>query len=352
MVKVIRSCNKGDDRLTAHISSINGVEQSHGNREAAQFSPLPVGGQAVYEGVMMRSPNYMAVAVRRKDGTIAIHDEPVPKPPYLVKWAHVPFVRGWLALWETIASGLKAVRVSVELSEGEAPVTRPLGFALQIMAGIGLALVLFVLAPHGIANATRMMVFKTIASSASPPPLWVHVIANLWEGVLRVAVFIGFIALVGVLPEMKRFFAYHGAEHKAVHAYEYGKPLTVDAALPYPTLHPRCGTTFIFIVLIVSLLAFAFVPWTHWAIRFGGRIVLLPIVIGASYEVLRWGAHTQKRWLAVIANAGLTVQRLTTREPTLQQLEVGLHALRRVLQCEGVIVVDEPTMCDAKCEHC
>ncbi|HID06334.1 MAG TPA: DUF1385 domain-containing protein, partial [Armatimonadetes bacterium] len=231
------------------------------------------------------------------------------------------------------------------------PVAQRFSFAMQVIAGIGLALLLFVLAPHGIANATRLMVYKAVASHINSPPLWVHAIVNLWEGVLRVAVFVGFIALMGLLPEMKRFFAYHGAEHKAVHAYEHGEPLTVESALPYPTLHPRCGTTFIFIALIVSLLAFALLPWTHWAIRFGGRIALLPVIIGASYEVLRWGTYTQKGWLRLIANAGLAIQRLTTREPTLQQLEVGLCALQRVLQREGIIMEDEPRMCGAEPEH-
>lgn len=279
--------------------------------------PLVLGGQAVYEGVMLRSPRYLAIAVRTADGQIAVHSEPIT--PTQGIWRR-PFLRGVIALYDAIALGLRAMRLSLQLAlpEEEKHLAEPKSFAWQAIAGLSLAILLFVVLPHLLSarlDLTNRWAFSGV------------------EGLVRLVVFLCFLWFVGRSQEARRLFAYHGAEHKAVHAFEHQVPLTVEHLKPFSPEHPRCGTSFLLFVLVVKIVLFAFLPIGGWqGVLF--RIVMLPVVAGVSFELLRLGANNPvMKWLAA---PGLWLQKLTTRQPDEHQLEVALAALNEVLRLEGV----------------
>ncbi len=266
---------------------------------------------------MLRSPRYLAIAVRGADGQILVHSEPIQ--PFQGVWRR-PFLRGIVALYDAIALGLRAMRLSLQMAlpEEEKSIAEPRTFAWQAVAGLALAIGLFVALPHIIT-----------AKLGLPSPWTVSGV----EGIVRLLVFLAFLWFVGRSKEAQRLFAYHGAEHKAVHAFEHQVPLKVEDLKPFPPEHPRCGTAFLLFVLVVKVALFAFLPTGGWQ----GvllRIAMLPVVAAVSFELLRLGA-TQSflRWLAV---PGLWLQKLTTRQPDEQQLEVALAALNEILRLEGV----------------
>ncbi len=279
--------------------------------------PLVLGGQAVYEGVMLRSPRHLAIAVRCADNNIAVHTEPVPEHKGF--W-RLPFVRGVVALYDAVALGLRAMRLalSMALPEEERKVAEPLAFAWQAAAGLALAIGLFVVLPH-------LLTAQLDLSSR-----WK---GSGLEGVLRLFIFLAFLWFVGRSKEAQRLFAYHGAEHKAVHAFEHFTELTVEGLKPFPPEHPRCGTAFVLLVLLVKVILFAFLPVGGWkGVAF--RIAMLPVVAALSFELLRLGASRPLlRWLSL---PGLWLQKLTTRRPDDGQLEVALTALNELLRLEGV----------------
>lgn len=279
--------------------------------------PLTIGGQAVYEGVMLRSHRFMALAVRTFKGDIAIHSEPLPQRSSFWRF---PLLRGVLALYDALALGLRAMRLALQMAlpEEEQKVAEPSAFAGQAFLGLVLALGLFIALPHWLA-----------ARSALPDKWQV----SLLEGLARLGIFTVFLWFVGRSEEAQRLFAYHGAEHKAVHAFEHAADLTVEGLKPFPPEHPRCGTAFVLFVLLVKVVLFAFLPVGGWqGVAF--RIALLPVVAGVSFELLRLGAlQGWWRWLSL---PGLWLQKLTTREPDEKQLEVALAALNELLRLEGV----------------
>ena len=281
--------------------------------------PLVLGGQAVYEGVMLRSPSYITIAVRTPSGEIALYSEPLNAHH---KWFRLPFIRGVVALYDAVALGLRGLRLSLlmGLSEEEKQIAEPHHFAWQAILGLSLAIVLFVALPHLI--------------SAQLPMKERWALSGI-EGIVRLFVFIAFLWFIGRSKEAQRLFAYHGAEHKAVHAFEHNASLSVEGLKPFPPQHPRCGTAFLLLVLLVKIALFAFLPVGGWQ-GVLMRIAMLPVVASISFELLRLGAT--KPIFVWLSLPGIWLQKLTTSEPDEQQLEVALVALKEILRLEGVNV--------------
>jgi len=285
-----------------------------------------VGGQAVIEGVMMKSADNWTVAVRDQGGTIHLKREKLSRLPRFFK---LPMLRGVIALFQALALGIKAIEFSASKAySGESEETlSKLSIAFTIMISVLLSIGLFILLPL---YATKLMgmVFHGISKNS--------LLFNLTDGIIRVFVFLVYVVLIGVWKEMARIFMYHGAEHKVIHAYEEGRELTVENARKYSPLHPRCGTSFLMIVMVVSILVFSFIP-QHWPFlyKFLSRIVLVPVIAGSSFELLKLSAKTKDNpVMNAMIQPGLLLQRLTTREPDDSQLEVAIRALEEVLKSE------------------
>lgn len=284
------------------------------------------GGQALIEGVMMRGKRTQAMAVRQDDGTIVSEVEPIE--PWMDKhpFFRLPFVRGTVNMLESIVVGMKALTWSTNanLTGGEEPEEelKPWQIALTMAFSLSLGIALFFLLPVFLANLTRPIITGVIAQ-------------NILEGVIRVGVFLLYLFLITRMKEIHRVFQYHGAEHKSIHCYEQGVELTPENAARFSCLHPRCGTSFLFLVMIVSIFIFSFVGVDNIALRFVSRVVLLPVVAGVSYEVLKYcGKHMDKAWVRVVAWPGMQLQRLTTAEPDKDMLEVAIFSLQKVRSVE------------------
>ena len=268
------------------------------------------GGQAVLEGVMIRGPHAMAVAVRDPHGKIVLHQELLQGRITTSRWAKLPLVRGMVALWDTMALGLRALM-------GE-PAERPEGWGawLLLLFPLALGIALFIVLPAALAEAmARFLGWPPGARSAL-------------EGLLRLGLGISYLGAIGRRPEVRRVFAYHGAEHKVVHALEAGAPLTVAGARPFPTAHPRCGTAFLLTVILIAIVLFAFLPGLPLLARVAVRLALLPALAALAYEFLLFSARfASVRPVAWLSAPNLWLQRLTTREPDEGMLEVALAAL-------------------------
>ncbi len=286
-----------------------------------------VGGQAVIEGVMMKSAGNWTVAVRDQAGTIHLKEERLTPLPRFLK---LPLIRGVVALFHALALGIKAIEFSASKAyneeENEANLSK---FAIAATIGLSvlLAVGLFILLPL---YATKLLgvLFHGVSRNSF--------LFNFTDGVIRVMIFLCYVTLIGVWKEMARIFMYHGAEHKAIHAYEAGMELTVENVKKYSPLHPRCGTSFLMIVMVVSILVFSFIPqgWP-FLYKFLSRLVLIPFIAGSSFELLKFSAKLQDRPLMkIFIQPGLLLQRLTTREPDDEQIEVAISALSAVLKLE------------------
>ena len=284
--------------------------------------PVQYGGQAVIEGVMMRGPRESAIAVRLPNGEIEVTHVGLntwaAKPVF-----KLPLIRGFVALVDSLIVGTRALTFSANRSMGEEDgEEEELGFwelALTIGFAFGLGLLLFVGLPTGMAHLLQGKVTGVVRQ-------------NLLEGAIRLVVFFLYILIISRLKDIQRVFQYHGAEHKAIFAYEAGKELTVENTRPYPRLHPRCGTSFLLIVVVVSIFVFAFVGLHPLWWRIISRILLMPFVAGIAYEILKFSArHLESPWFRWLIVPGLLLQKLTTREPDDSQLEVALAALKGVL---------------------
>ena len=295
----------------------------------------PIGGQAVLEGVMMRGPSAWSVAVRKPDGEIAEVNRPISSFLLKHRWARLPVVRGVFALGESLAIGFRALAISAnyaaqeEGEEGEEVQTElsrgQLLFAFGI--AIGFALLLFKVSPALITN-------------------WLPIESTTWfvvvEGLIRVSVFILYLVIVGFMPDLKRVFQYHAAEHKAINAYEAGDPLEPEVVQRHSLIHVRCGTAFLLYVMVIAIFVFAFVGQPGWFWLIASRILLLPVIAGIAYEVIRFaGKHPTNPILRTILAPGLWLQRLTTRAPSLDQIEVSIRALHEVLRLEGRLTPEE-----------
>jgi len=279
------------------------------------------GGQAVIEGVMMRGPDSRAVAVRRPDRTIVVDHKPVASITSRFKPLKWPMIRGVVMLFESLVMGLQALSFSAgqALEEEEEELTTR-DIAITMIMAFALAIVLFVVVPTG---ATHLLT------------RWVpgSLLQNLVEGIIRIGVFLIYVAAIARMNDIKRVFRYHGAEHKVINAYEAGDELTVERVQSYSTYHPRCGTSFLLIVLVVSILVFASLGEQVLWWRILSRILLLPVVAGVSYELLKASARYEKNpLLCLVAAPGRWVQKLTTAEPDDDMVEVAMTALRAVLK--------------------
>lgn len=292
---------------------------------------LNYGGQAVMEGVMMRGSRVMAVAVRAPDERIVVHVEPLNQAIYGGWIGKTPFLRGITVLWDTLVLGIRTLMFSAEIAtqdeasgEGEVTWSAPMAWGSVVLA-LAMAVGLFFLLP---ALLTRLL-DRYIAGA---------LLSNLIEGGIRLVFVLAYIWAVGLLPDVRRVFQYHGAEHKTIHAYEAGVPLTVEAVRAYTTAHSRCGTAFILVVVGISILVFALLGRPTLWVRLLSRVVLLPVIVGLSYEWLKFSArYADHRWMRVLLWPGLALQRLTTREPDDKMIEVAVAALKRVLEEEGQI---------------
>ena len=288
---------------------------------------MTVGGQAVLEGVMMRSPSSWAVAVRKPDGAIAAVCTPITSPMAKRRIYRLPIVRGIIALGESLAIGFRALAISAQYAsqqegeDGEVKTELSRGqlvFAFAI--SIGFAVMLFKVGP------------ALITSQIGLPSTWTFVIV---EGLIRVGIFIAYLSLISLLPDLRRVFQYHAAEHKAINAYEAGEELEPETVQRFSLIHPRCGTAFLLWVMVIAIFVFAFFGRPAWYWLIATRILLLPVIAGLAYELIRFaGKHTDNRVLMTLLAPGLWLQRLTTREPTLDQIEVSIRALREVLDRE------------------
>jgi uncharacterized protein YqhQ len=294
----------------------------------------PIGGQAVLEGVMMRGPSAWSVAVRKPNGAIAEVNRPIASVLLKHRWLRIPIVRGVIALGESLAIGFRALAISAnyaaeqedENGDVQTELTRgQLLFAFGI--AIGFALLLFKVSP---ALITSWLPIESTGAFV------------VIEGLVRVTIFIAYLIAIGFMPDLKRVFQYHAAEHKAINAYEAGDPLEPEVVDRHSLLHVRCGTAFLLYVMVIAIFVFAFFgqPAWHWLIA--TRILLLPVIAGIAYEVIRFaGQHPQMPVLRLLLKPGLWLQRLTTREPSLDQIEVSIRALREVLRLEGRITPEE-----------
>jgi len=279
---------------------------------------LTVGGQAVIEGVMMRGPKLVSTAVREPSGQISVKVDPVSsisdRYPILKK----PMLRGVIALGESLVLGLKSLSYSAQKAGDEDEQLSDRELVMTILFSLGLAILLFVIIPTAAA--------KYIDASFTNP-----ILLNLLEGGLRLGIFLVYIYGISRMKDIQRVFKYHGAEHKTIHAYEAGVELTVENVQKYSTLHPRCGTAFLLIVMVVSIIMFAFLGWPDLWLRILSRVILLPVVAGISYEIIRFAGKSQNPLVHIAILPGLWLQKITTSQPDDDMVEVAIQALEAVL---------------------
>lgn len=290
-------------------------------------NPLPVyGGQALLEGVLMRGRHTLAIAVRAPAGDIQLQTEQLGAL-YQSRWMQVPFVRGVLGLWDSLLLGVRGLNYSARVANGEPGDLQRSSDWGSVVIGIGFALALFFLLPAGISALVELWV---------PLGSWR---ANLLEGVLRLAILIGYMLLVGLLPEIARVFAYHGAEHKTINAFEAGAELVPERVAEFSLLHPRCGTAFLLILVVFSVMLFSLIGQQPLLVRLATRIAFIPVLASVAYELLRLVARNFGNPLVrALAAPGLAMQRLTTREPDADMLAVAIAAFECMRAGEAAAV--------------
>lgn len=284
---------------------------------------ITIGGQAVIEGVMMRGPELTATAVRTPEGKIELSSRPVnsisDRYPILKK----PLLRGCVSLIESLVIGIRSLGYSAQMAGEEEEQLSDRELAGTIAFAFVLAAVLFIAIPTGAA--------KLFHSITEDP-----VFLNLMEGLLRLFIFIAYIVGISRMKDIQRVFQYHGAEHKTIACFEAGEALTVENAMKHTRFHKRCGTSFLLIVMLVSIFVFAFLGWPSLIERIVSRIVLLPVVAGISYEIIRFSANSDNCLLGWAVKPGLWLQRLTTREPEPDMLEVAIESAKAVLPADKI----------------
>ncbi|UCG23051.1 MAG: DUF1385 domain-containing protein [Chloroflexota bacterium] len=307
--------------------------------ESFTKSNFSYGGQAVIEGVMMRGSKSLAVAVRNPKDEIIIHTEPLDPRIYGGRLARIPFVRGLTLLWDALGLGIKSLMFSAEVAleeekeEGADKVFEgPVQWA-TILLSLSFSVALFFVLPAFVGGQIEKMLGLDRA----------HLVSNIIEGLLRLLLLIGYIWLIGRLPDIKRLYGYHGAEHKTINAYEAGSELTPESVAKHSLQHPRCGTAFLLTVVIISILFFSLLPPMSIPVRVLSRIVFLPVVAGIAYEVIRFTArHQDKAVIRAITKPNLALQRLTTREPDEGMLAVAIAAFKEVLASEVEQPAEQP----------
>ncbi len=300
---------------------------------AKKLHKTSIGGAAVMEGVMMRGPHSIAVAVRKPDGEIEIdvkETKPVSKRNFFLK---LPIVRGCIAFFESMITSTKALMYSAsfidveeeEPSKFDAWLEKVFGdklkdaiLYLSVILSLFMSVGLFILLPTWLVSLVRIFCSN-------------QVVLTVAEGVTRIVIFLGYLILVSQMPDIKRVFEYHGAEHKTIACYESGEELTVENAKTKCRLHPRCGTSFLLIVMVVSIIVFSFLKWDNILIRTLTRLALLPIVAGISYEIIKLAGRYDNFATRIVSWPGLMLQKITTREPDDSQLEVAIASMKAVI---------------------
>ena len=298
--------------------------------------PTKMGGQAIMEGVMMQGEDRIALAMRLPSGELYLKTKKKPKPS---KWSKIPLVRGCVNFFSSLIGGTETLMESADILEKYAPeeygetqgkletwlnnkfgekTAWNLAMTASVILALVVSIVLFVIFPTWIVN-----LLKNISGNAF--------FLNLVEGILRIAMFVLYIFLVSKMEEIKKTFQYHGAEHKTIHCFENGLKLTPANAQTFPTLHPRCGTSFLMFVFIIALLLFSFLGWPNLKWRILSRLLLLPVIAGVSYELLKWAGRADNKLIRILSYPGLMMQKITTAEPSLEQLEVAIIALKAVM---------------------
>lgn len=297
-----------------------------------------VGGQAVIEGVMMRSPNYVTVAVRKNKGNIKVKDQDFQGIAARVKLFGKPLIRGVVNLFEMMIVGMKMLNFSASESLDEdtdepenqtkkEQIMTIVSFAISIIFAMGMSLFMFKFLP----------LWLTDYLSSQYQILNEHfILFNIVDGTIKTIFFIAYIGILGLTPSIYRVFQYHGAEHKSIYTYERGLELTPENAKKQTRFHPRCGTSFILVVFLISIMVYTFVPRQEtFLLTFATRVLFLPLIAGIGYEFLKWSAkHQESLFVRALTAPGLWFQRLTTKEPDLEQLEVALSALKKALELE------------------
>jgi uncharacterized protein YqhQ len=293
-----------------------------------------VGGQAVLEGVMMRAPHSYCVAVRKPDGEIVTEQAPLARMSEKHKIFKYPVIRGVGTLWQAMTLGLRALRFSSNVllqdpqqaAAGQPPKEIP-GWAIAANLVFTLGMFIFMYKFVPLLLVTKLQKLYPVLSG--------RVLFNLADGVIRMAIFLGFLYAISLWKDIRRVFEYHGAEHKVVFNFESGQPVTVPNAQRFTTYHPRCGTSFLFVVLILAIPIYTLIPFDGFVARLLSRIVLLPLIAGLSYEVIRFAAKRRGSLLATLAAPGLWLQRITTKPPADDQTAVAIRAL------EGAMALEE-----------
>jgi len=310
-----------------------------------------VGGQAVLEGVMMRTPNAVAVAVRREDGEIVVRREMVPRWTDRFPILKLPLIRGTAILVQSLILGIGSLNFSAEVAmeaearkEEESP-ERPgkkkkdpaksnrLALAVSLLFSLAGGLALFVFVPYWLSGLIVGALYPATSGGSSVDENWL--VFNLIDGAIRVVIFIGYILAISLMKDIRRVFQYHGAEHKVVHMWEARDEFSVANAAKYTTLHPRCGTSFLMFVLVVSIIVFTLFKFDWWVLKVVSRVFLLPLIAGISYELIRLSAKFPRNAVCrFIMQPGLLMQKITTQPPSDDMLEVSLRALQEALHIE------------------
>lgn len=298
-----------------------------------------IGGQALLEGLLMMGPKNIAIAVRKPDGEIVIDKKPLPSKTIITK---IPIVRGAVLLFRQMVIGVKALMYSaefVDLEEEEAAKPSKLDAFLgkiikdkqklmeaityiSVVISLAFSIGLFILLPNVLAGFLNLN--KESSSGV--------ILYNLFEGLIRIILFFSYIYFASMLKDIKRVWQYHGAEHKTIHCYEHGEALTVQNVRKYTTKHPRCGTSFMFLVMVISIIVFSLLGWHHWLINILLRLIFIPVVAGVSYEILKFaGRHTDWMIMKIVNAPGMLFQLFTTKEPDDDQIEVAIEAFNNVL---------------------
>jgi uncharacterized protein YqhQ len=282
--------------------------------------PITYGGQAVIEGVMIRGRRTIGLACRKPNGGIYRYREELRSPLQRSRLARAPFIRGVIVLWESLNYGMRMLMRSADVQlehegEGHRRGSNALMLVIALLAAVGL----FIGVPY-------------LATGAARGSLGSSLTANIIEGAIRLVLLIGYLVAISFVPDVRRVFAYHGAEHMTIHAFEHGDPLTVERIAPYPTAHPRCGTAFLLFVVLGAIVLFAFLPRVSLPIDLAVRLLLVVPIGSISYEVLRFGAaHERSPFMRLLVAPGLLLQRVTTRRPDAYMIEVAVASLEEAL---------------------
>ncbi len=294
--------------------------------------PFNYGGQAVIEGVMMRGRKHMAVAVRNSDGEIVMHAEPLNPHIYSGFINKVPFLRGFTLLWDALVLGMRTLMFSADVAMGEEDVefSGPLAWG-TIALSLIIAIAIFFVSPLGLISLITYFVDVPI------------LVQHLIEGTVRLLLFLGYVWAISFLEDIRRVFGYHGAEHKAINAYEQDVELVPEKVAQCSIVHPRCGTAFLLIVMVISIFVFALVGDPNLWLKIISRIILIPVIAGIAYEFLKFSAvHQDNAIIKILIAPGLALQGMTTREPDLSMLEVSIAALKKLLAEEQLTAEVNP----------